>query len=184
MCLHQSSSLPSILFTWTRPIFKFSDCPSFQESCQTIELRSMAGYLLKYYLPTNLLTYLLNYSMEQSPSREANRFLASQEIFRILWNQEVHCRIHKCPPYVPVLSQLDTVHAPTFHLLKIHFNIILPYMPGSSKWSLSLRFTHQNPVYTCPLLHTCYMTRPSHCSQFNHPKNIGWEIQIIKLIIM
>jgi hypothetical protein len=39
---------------------------------------------------TYLLTYLLTYYMEQSPSWEANRFLASQEIPRILWNQNVH----------------------------------------------------------------------------------------------
>jgi len=32
------------------------------------------------------------------------------------------------------------------HCLKIHFNIILQFMPGFSKLSLSLWFPHQNPV--------------------------------------
>jgi len=61
------------------------------------------------------ITYLLTYSMEQSPSWDANRFSASQEIPHILRNPKVHYRIHKCPQPVPILIQLDPVHTP--HIL-------------------------------------------------------------------
>jgi hypothetical protein len=40
---------------------------------------------------------------------------------------------------------------PTSHFLKIHFNIIIPSTPGSSKWFLYLSFPHLNPVHAFPL---------------------------------
>jgi hypothetical protein len=61
--------------------------------------------------------------MEQSPSWETNRFAASQEISRILWNPKVDYRIHKCPPPVSILSHLSPVHIPTSQFL----NILKPY---------------------------------------------------------
>ena len=82
----------------------------------------------------------------QSPSWEANRFAAIQEIPRISRNPKVHYRTHKRPPTVSILDQPNPVHIPTSHLLEIHPNIIQPSTPRSTQWSPSLRFPHQDPI--------------------------------------
>jgi len=56
---------------------------------------------------TYSLTYLFTYSMEQSPSWEANRFSVSKEIHCILWNPKAYYR-----PSVRILSQINAIHAP------------------------------------------------------------------------
>ena len=94
-----------------------------------------------------VLTYLLTYSMVQSPSWAANWFAASQEIPRISRNPKVHYRTHKRPPPVSILGQPNPVHIPTSHLLEIHPNIIHPSTPRSPQWSPSLRFPHQDPIH-------------------------------------
>jgi len=103
---------------------------------------------------------LLTSSMKQCPSWEANLFSASQEIPCILWNQEVHYRIHKCAPPVHILNQIDPVCTPTSHFLKILLSIFLPYTPGFSKWSLSAGCTTKT-LYTT-LLSPISATCPSH----------------------
>ena len=54
---------------------------------------------------TESISYLLTYSMVQSPSWEANWSAASQEIPRISRNPKVHYRTHKRPPPVSILGQ-------------------------------------------------------------------------------
>ena len=44
-------------------------------------------------------------------------------------------------------------------------NIIIPSMPGPSTWSLSIRFPHQNPVYTSTL--SIRATCPAHLILLN-----------------
>jgi len=121
--------------------------------------------------------------MEKSPSWEANWFSDSQEFSTLNGIQGSLPRLQ--PPPGPVLSQINPIHALPTPFLKIHLNIILPSIPGSSKWSLSLRFPPpKNPVCTSPLLHVCYMAHPSRSSSYYHPNNIWWAVQIIKLLIM
>jgi hypothetical protein len=71
----------------------------------------------------NLLTYLLT---ELSPSCEAANCAATQELPSNLQNPKVHYRVHKSPPLVPILSQIDPVHTIPSYLTMIHFNIVHP----------------------------------------------------------
>ena len=64
-------------------------------------------------------THSLSRSMVHSPSWEANLFSTSQEIPRTLWNQKIPYHIHKYPPPVRILSQINRVHATQSHFLNI-----------------------------------------------------------------
>ena len=103
------------------------------------------------------ITYLLTYSMVQSPSWEANWSAASQETPRTSRNPKVHYRTHKRPPPVSILGQPSPVHIPTSHFLEIHPNIIHPSTPWSPQWSPSLRFPNQDPIHplSSPIRSTC-----------------------------
>ena len=78
--------------------------------------------------------------------------------------QKLCYHIYKSPP--PILSKINLINAPIL-LLETNFNIILSSTPDSSMWFPSVRYSHQNPLCTSHLLHTCYLLRPSHYSWFD-----------------
>ena len=82
--------------------------------------------------------------MEQSPSWEANIFSASQKIPHNLWIWKFIAALKRA--HHLSLSWARPMHSmPPCHFLS-HSNIILPSTPVSSKWSVSTRYPHQNPV--------------------------------------
>jgi len=72
----------------------------------------------------------------------------------ILWNNKVHYCVQNSLLLVPVLSQANPVHNLTIHFFKLSFNIILPSMLRSPKWSpydFRLKFYIQSFISPCKL---------------------------------
>ena len=62
------------------------------------------------------------------------------------------------------------------------------YCPHIYAWVFQVAsFPQVSPPKSCihlPSPHTCYMPRSNHSSRFDHPNNIGWAVQIIKLLLL
>jgi hypothetical protein len=61
--------------------------------------------------------------MQLSPSREAASYAATQQLPKILWNTQVHYRVHNSPPLDPILSQINPVDTILPYLSNIHFEV-------------------------------------------------------------
>jgi hypothetical protein len=121
--------------------------------------------------------------MELSPSWEGANCAATEEIPSILWNPKVYYRVHKSPPLVPTLSQINPIHTISFYLSKIHFYIVRPHTFWSSQWSLIFWLSDQYPR-CIPLLHySCYMPCPSHSPWLDH-SNYTWRLLVQEISML
>jgi len=64
--------------------------------------------------------------------------------------------VHRTPPAVPILNQMNSLHNSSHYFLKIYFNFTLLSTLMSSAWSLPFRFSYEifRHLYL-PMCSTC-----------------------------
>jgi hypothetical protein len=115
--------------------------------------------------------------MELSPSWEATSRSTTPEIPTFLWNPKFYYHVHKNPPLIPILSQMNPVHTnPTYFskiilIISSHLRLVLPSgaFPSGFSTKTLYAFLHAPPIS---------FSLTYHC-------NYTWRrVQVMKLLIM
>ena len=139
--------------------------------CIQLHTKPRLLYLLQ---PAALLAYVLTYSTEQSPSWEANRFPASQEIPAFYEARRV-ITVFTSARHLSLSWARSIQSMPQHHtcwrsilILSSHLHLGLPSGLFGSE------FSTKNPVCTSPLPNMCNTPRPSNSSRCD-PRTIFCE---------
>jgi hypothetical protein len=110
--------------------------------------------------------------MELNLFWEAASCSSTQGLNDISRNQKVHYRLHKSPPQVPILIQINPDHTTLSYHCKIHFNIIHPPTSSSSQWSF-FHLTFPPVIVACPahniLLDLIILIMLAQCAGYQGP---------------
>jgi hypothetical protein len=140
-------------------------------------VRYLLTIQVEYYRP-----YLLT---DVSPCWEVASCVATQELPSILWNPKVHYRVHKSPPLVPILNQIDPVHTIPSHPIFLWSILIL-----STQWGLDLPSgilpsgIATNILWIRLRPYSCYMSCPSHPFWLDHSYYVWRRVQVMSLLIV
>ena len=168
-------------------------CMTYQSHSPFYHANSMKGlahnftclltYLLTYLL-TCLLIYLLTYLLTLWSRVLSQKLTGSHLVKKSLHFMEPessspHLQVPTICP-CPEPDKSSPCHHPTSSrsilILSSHIRLGLTSCLFPSVFSTKILYT--------PVPHTCYMTRPSHYSRFDHANNIWWGGQISKFLIM
>ena len=146
----------------------------FFSGCKTVLLQSLLTGNATVTCVTYLLTCLFHGAESFSRSQPVLSYSRNSPHFMEL---EV---LLPYPPPAPFLSHISTVHAHhpdswrSILISSSHLHLGFP----SGLFPLGF------PTKTlyAPLPHPLYMPHPSHSSRFDHPNNIWWPVQMIKLV--
>jgi len=156
----------------------------------TFIISIMLGYLKRQWILQVLGNRSHFYNLLTCSLHETEPFLKSWYLFSQSRNSPHFMEPEFLLPQSPVPATCPYPEpawsSPHTHILlsKHPFYHYIPiYACVSQVVSLHQVFPPKN-LYASPLPHTCYMPRLSNFSRFYHLNNIGWAVQINKLLIM
>ena len=108
---------------------------------------------------------------------------------------DTYLRTPRCRVLLEKLTGLQQVKKfPAFYGIRRFITVLTSVRHLSLSWASPIQSTYPHPTSWRSILilsthlrlglHTRHMPSPSHSSRFYHPHNIGWGVQIIKLLVM